>query len=564
MLPNYYIPKEGMKRFLFLLFLVIIHTFPLWNYTERLAGGLGDPLAHAAIGDFFCGNIIQGDWYTDKFQAPHGVDISGNYDSPFPFIATCAFTSLGSVFQFHLFTFLQLLLIVTSSFLVARHFLKDNVLQVAYVLFAWWTGFYIAKSHDHMTLLSQIWGAQFVLYALLSVNFSSARSVLINSFLLGLSFIGTFQNIPGLFVLTVGLALFRIFQNPHDFKKIVVIRNIFFGLTLSLGLFVLAWYPMIQFHLAHTTPLLNPQNFRYSFSLKWTDLVTPYGSHIFSSYFKPTYLGSESTNTLDIVIVLALVGFAVTKKFWQNRLTTALVAIAAVYLTLALGPAFGFNEFIFRQFPFYLTRVPSRMALFFYLCLLLVTFIHFDLLQNLKFKKYLGFVLIAYIFIAGPVLNNMYFFPTVVINSFIPKKGLAEFKELSDKNIVVNIPSSWAGDQSQNFLQLYHNKKITSGYLAYTAYTLELFQKAIKSPLLGHTGCKGQPLEFTRTAFHSDFTQLKNYLIENNLTLFIFNKSSLFRDASCKDLADWSLLLARQPWMTIVDENDAFVLTRIK
>ena len=564
MLANCYIPNLGMKSFLLLLTLVIIHTFPLWNYTERLAGGLGDPLAHAAIGDWFCGNIVQGEWYTNKFQAPHGVDISGNYDSPFPFIATCAFTTLGSVFQFHLFTILQVLLIVISSFLVARHFLKDKILQIAYVLFVWWTGFYIAKSHDHMTLLSQIWGAQFVVFAIMAANFKSLKSVLLNSFLLGLSFIGTFQNIPGLFVLTIGLALYRIFENPRQFKSVAVIGHISLGLALSLTIFILAWYPMIQFHLAHPNPLLNPQNFRILFSLKFSDLFTPFSTHIFSSYFKPTYLGSESTNTLDIVIVAAFLGFAATKKFWQSRLTLCLVAIATVYLYLALGPAFGLNEFIFKQFPFYLTRVPARFALFFYLCLLLIAFIHFDFLKNIMFKKYLGFFLIAYIFVAGPVLNNLYFFPTVVINSFIPKKGLAEFKQLSDKNIVVNIPSSWAGDQSQNFLQLYHNKKITSGYLAYTTYTEELYQKAMQSPLLGYTGCKGQALEFTRTAFHTDFAQVKNYLVENNLTLFIFNKSTLFRDPSCKDLADWSLLLARQPWMTIVDENDAFVMTRIK
>ncbi len=553
-----------MKRFLLLLLLVFIHTFPLWNYTERLAGGLGDPLAHAAIGDWFCGNIVKGNWYTDQFQAPYGVNISGNYDSPFPFIVTCALSSLGSVFQFHLFTLLQVLLIVVSGFLVARFFLKDKILQLAYVLFIWWTGFYVAKSHDHMTLLSQIWGAQFIIFSILSVEFKKWKSVLANSFLLGLSFIGTFQNIPGLFVLTLGLAVFRIFQDPGEFKKLPVLRNTILGLSLALGIFVMAWYPMIHFHLANPVPLLNPQNFRFAFSLKWADLITPFGTHLFSSYFNPKYLGSESTNTLDAIIVLSLIAFAGTKNFWKNRFTTTVLGIALIYLALALGPGFGFNQYIFQQFPFYLTRVPARFAFFFYLCILLITFIHYDLLTNLKIKKYLGYGLILYIFVAGPVLNNLYFFPTVSINAFIPKKGLAEFKSISDKNIVVTIPSSWAGDQSQNFLQLYHRKKITSGYLAYTTYNLELYQKVAQNPVLGFTGCKGQPLEFSKNAVNSDFTQIQNFLIANNLTLFIFNKSTLFRDPSCKDLADWSLQLARQPWMAIVDENDAFVMTKIK
>src|SRR5437868_2634869 len=108
---------------LILLILGLVHTFPLWNLRENVAGGYGDPLSHATIGSWYCGNVLTGNFHSDQFMAPASTDLSGTYDSPFPFALTCPFVNSGSLFQFHLFTLLQILLIIFSAWLVATRFL---------------------------------------------------------------------------------------------------------------------------------------------------------------------------------------------------------------------------------------------------------------------------------------------------------------------------------------------------------------------------------------------------------------------------------------------------------
>lgn len=551
-----------MKQFLILLLLVFLHTLPLWNYTENLAGGLGDPLAHAAIGDWFCNNIVSDKPHTDTYQAPYGVDLSGNYDSPFPFIATCAFIDFGPIFQFHLFTILQLILIIISSLLVARHFIKDKILQFAYVLFVWWTSYYICKAHEHMTLLSQIWGTQFVFYSILSLNLKSIKSILVNCVLLALSFIGTFQNIPGLFILTIGLCIYKGINNNKDLKSFRTISYLIIGLILSLTIFIVAWYPMIDFYL-HNEILLRPDSLRKFYSLNLIDLIMPYKDNYISLLFDSKFQNSEKTNSLDFFIMFAFLISIFSKKFWKQSLNIVLIIVGSLYLFLAFGPELKINSYLYQYFPFKLTRTPSRLAIEFYFCILLITFLYFDQLQSIKIKKYLNYSLLVWIFINGPLMNQMFVFPTTSISKFIPANGLEEFKKMPDDQIVAHIPSAWAGDQSQNFLQLYHQKKITSAYLAYPAYTKELYLKSIQSPFLGYTGCKNQPLEFMLNPTLSDFDLLKTYLVENKITLFIFNKNLLFNEPSCKEIADWSLVFLKQPWIKIIEENDAFVLARI-
>ena len=100
-----------MKAAAILFFLVILHTFTLWKPTEFLAGNFGDPMAHAAIGSWYCKDLGYSTVKKDLYQAPFGVDLSGNYDSPFPFVVACGL-STSSLWQFHVFTFLQVLLVV--------------------------------------------------------------------------------------------------------------------------------------------------------------------------------------------------------------------------------------------------------------------------------------------------------------------------------------------------------------------------------------------------------------------------------------------------------------------
>jgi len=562
-----------MKQLSVVILLALLHTLPLWNLNENLAGGYGDPFTHATIGDWYCNNVLTGNFHYSGYLSPYGVDVSGSYDSPFPFILTCPAVAAGPLFQFHLFTLLQILLIVYSAWLVAKQFLKSNGLQFCYIFFVWWCGFYISRSHQHETLLSQIWGLQFVFYAIATLIPRNTKSVLISSLLIALALTGTFHNIATLLFIAVILTLFKLWQMRNDLAFGKTYLNLFLGLLLSTLIFGGLWWPMIAFTLKNGTIDVSLQ--RQLFNLDLLSPLVPFESNLIYKWLQMnSVLSYERYNSFDPVI-LAVVIFSLFKRdFWREKLRLIIFTLGMFYFVLSLGPelrikneiisALSFNAEFLNYFPFKVSRTPARFAAVTNLSFILLAFLFLDQHLTNRYKKHIAYFLLLWIFVTGPIMNQMLLFPTINFRSVIPTKGLESLKNLPADSIVVSIPSAWAQDPTENFNRLFHQKSISSAYLSYTAYNKTLREQFVMDPFLGRMGCEDEVTAFHSTPLLGSFDALRAHLKERRLHGLVINKLILLSRPECQNLKNWTVELLKNPWVKVTQENSNFVTAEIQ
>lgn len=566
-------PRNKSVYLLLVLFIVgFLHTIPLWNVRENLAAGYGDPLGHAAIAGWYCSNVLTGNYHSNQYMAPYGVDLSGTYDSPFPFILTCPFMEAGPLFQFHIFTLLQILLIVLSAWLVATRFLKGTLLQTAYVLFVWWCGFYVVRSHQHVTLLSMIWGTQFIFYAVMNLKPRHLGNVLGAATLLGLSYTGTFQNIPGLFLLTVALITYKFWLERENLLQKKSLLNLSLGLVLASVLFFAFWWPMITFTLKYGTVAVESQRQFYNLDLLSAFLPADTSS-LYNWFPSLPRLQMERENSIDLLVLALVLISLFSKEFWKDSFRVLILILALIYYVLALGPELrigndvtsylDFNVEIFKHFPFTVTRTPGRLALITSLSFVLLSFLYLDQIKESRWKKLLAGGLIIWIVVMGPALNNMWFFPTLNYKTILPENGLTQLRNMPPETLVVQIPSAWAQDPSPNFLQLFHGKNITSAYLAYTTYNKALLEKFLPDPFLGKMGCDGEATAFGPNPLITNADQLRMHMLSRNMRAVIINKQILVGNPGCKNLLDWVKEFVKLPWVRPLEENNLFIVAEI-
>ncbi len=561
-------PNKSLVVLFVVLLAGFIHTFPLWNWKENVAGGYGDPLSHATIAQWYCGHVLNGNFHSDRFLAPFGADMSGTYDSPFPFALTCAFNSAGTILQFHLFTLFQIWLILIGAWLVATIIIKDPLRQLAYILFVWWCGFYVARTHQHMTLLSSIWGIQFVLYAVLNLDIERFKTVLVGSVLLGLSFVGTFHNIPLLSVFTLVLGGYKLWEQRRKLHR----KTLFYliaGFAVSLGIFIIFWWPMIAYTLKNGSVLVDSDRRAYNL-----DLLSPFipfdASLLYQWWADLPKLSFERQNYFDPLIIIVFIFSLGKRQFWREPFRVLLLLVALFYFIISLGPELRFNDDVlayldfntelFRSFPFRITRTPARLALVSNMCLIFSVFLFLEKAKEGGWKKYFSYFLVAWAIFTGPVLNQMWFFPTLKYLEVFSMEALGQVRNMSEETIVVQIPTAWAQDPSQNFQQIFHDKKITSGYLAYTNYNQEVRENFAKEPFLGRLGCDGEWTAFAPTPLMSNPEMLQAYMRMHRYEVIIVNKLILLRNPACGKLTSWLKDLVKQPWVKVLSENNAYIV----
>ncbi|MBC7370690.1 MAG: hypothetical protein H7326_03940 [Bdellovibrionaceae bacterium] len=556
-----------MKQLALVFLLAILHTLPLWNWDHNLAGGAGDPFAHAAIGEWYCKNVVLGNFKSDIFMAPFGTDLSGSYDSPFPFILTCPFYAAGPIFQFHLFTFIQIAMILLSAFLVARTFFKHKGLQLCYILFVWWCGFYVVRSHQHITLLSVIWGFQLVLYALWTFNPGSWRRVAVPGALIGLALTGTFYNIASLFFISLILIFVRLWQTRKDFiwKSLLYIPG---GVLSFLVVFLPLWGPLIYFTLWNGAPDVIPQRAFYNL-----DLLSPFipfdGNWLSQFFGGDLRIGFERYNPFEPIMLILAIFWACHKKFWKDGWKATIFILSIFYFILALGPELrfnndayfdlNFNKLVLDFFPFRLSRTPARFAAITNLSFVFLGFMFLDQISRETWKNWIAVGLLGWIVLTGPGLNNMWQFPTLEYPSLFARQGLASLKALPDDSVVISIPSAWAQDPTQNFNRLFHRKNISSAYLSYPAYNQKTIALTVPDPFLGKLGCAGEITAYKKNDLMSNPAELQKHLKERKFRGFMINKQILSGQANCAELTQWVLWFVKLPWIRVTEENANFV-----
>lgn len=557
-----------MRALTCLTFLVLLHTSTLWSPSERLAGSMGDTLAHASLPQWFCRNVVMGDLHLDRFLAPWGADAATNYDSPFPLILTCPLVELGGPVQFHFFVFLQICLIVIGAWSVARQIFPANeVWQVAYVLFVWFTGFYFAQSLEHFTLFSGIWGFQFVLWSALTANPRSRANMSVRGLFIGLVFAGTFHNLAMLAIPVLALGAWAVYRQWP--MRNVEALNLLISAAIAFIVIGVLFAPAIHAYI--TQDLVSTSGVRGLYSADLIGLFIPsITSRLYYWAFEvvkvPFSLIThfERINSMDILVWIPLFASLGIRKFWRQSSYRILAGLAVLFFFLSLGPVVEFQEtalfanplnWLLNVFPLSLSRTPGRLLL---VTVLALTFIAFcasrDLWARKKWFNGLGLGVIFWALLTGPGLNDTPFVRTTEIDAFLPRNALNIIRDSTLGKIVGHIPAAPIADASQNFLQLYHGKPITAGYLAYTAYTGKKFDW----PLEGLNPCSS-----TLPIVPATPELIRNSLIGFGIRHLIVNRD-LIMDPTCESVVNWTNSLAGVPWIHKIGENAIYSIFEIR
>ena len=130
--------------------------------------------------------------------------------------------------------------------------------------------------------------------------------------------------------------------------------------------------------------------------------------------------------------------------------------------------------------------------------------------------------------------------------------------------IVVNVPTFFSGDPSQNFLQLFHERPITAGYLSYLSYTPKNLSRMAADPLLSQMNCPGHYFAFQGTGLLGDERALREHLLANHFKYFIVNKLALVQDLRCAPLEEWARKLTTYSWVRVVQESRLYFVLEIR
>jgi hypothetical protein len=464
---------------------------------------------------------------------------------------------------------LEIFLVLLSAFLVGRVMKLSEPWLLAYVLFVWWTGFYAARINHHFTLLPSIWGFQFILWAGLTIRWRELHSVLLRAFIMGLVFAGTFHNTAMLSLPLLAILTLRLWQDRAQQKSLAWVKTLGLATVIFLGTFVFFFAPAIISYFQSGQPHSVVERTHFSLALLHA--------------FLPLWAGGmalpiEATNPLDLVILGIVLVSLLHKKFWQEPLRRVLILLAAFCFVWSLGPELRmgsslpgegslenyFFTLLERIPPLSVSRAPGR---FMVVTALSFIYLAFDYLRLFWMERAGNFkvalALIAWILVTGPVLTHEIFVPTWDYKSNIPQKAVEVIRASSVKTIVAHIPTAMAADPLQNFFQLFHQKRISAGYLAYTAYTSETMKTLLEDPFLSHTNCFGDALVFKRTSFLENFEVLHEHLKKTHIGFLVLNKNIL-NDAACSDLVNWLRELVKQPWVQVLDETPVLLVFDVR
>jgi hypothetical protein len=208
--------------------------------------------------------------------------------------------------------------------------------------------------------------------------------------------------------------------------------------------------------------------------------------------------------------------------------------------------------------PLSFSRTPARFAAVANMALI---FLAFAPLKN-RTDKIVPAVILAAAVILGPLMNRMWQLPYVEYRPVFPMKAFETIKQASD-GIVVNIPNALSSDPTQNFGQIFHEKPITAGYLAYTALTEENVRFIRGDAMLNQMGCDQEAFAFRAEPPLTDSEALRAHMAANQFKFIIANKMIL-SDPRCEKLLNWLKGLTQLPWLRLIEENEKFAVFAIQ
>lgn len=495
------------KLFLFILLFLAFYLSPLLH-PQNFPAGPGDIYYYLWQADWFCPSLLQNNFFTDSVFFPHGVNLSGGYLSPLAYTLTCPFYHFGSQFILKLIFVLQISTLLLANTWVARRHLKNSWLQLSYIFLYSFSGFYLARIHQHIDLISTIWATAITYSLATSFNPQKLTHFITLALALAISFTSAWQNMPNLTPLVLILILPKLSRHLSTSPKFsTFIRHIFLSALAFAAIFLPLSWPMIQFNL--TAPPIAPHNPSLSFSTTIANYLIPY--HHLTSIFAPlikniaqSHFYLETINPIDLVI-LALAAFFILRQIRHKsfRLIHPTFILIMVYLLLSLGstftitgePLFSLPYFKFLSSipPFSFTRTPGRYGIVVVFLITLSTLKYLD--THLKsfapsIRSKLPILLAIYSLLITTVFSQNLTLPTHQLTRIFPLKQLQQIQNDSDTFTLLLLPLMIGIDQSQSFIQHYTQKPLQNGYISHAIQTHQTLKTLSTDPILNQLECQ--------------------------------------------------------------------------
>ena len=215
--------REHKRSLVILTLFLLFYTLPLFRYQTNMASYPGDPFTHAANLGWFCDHFFQGSHHIDYLFAPTGVNGAATYEHPLLSTISCLVKPMGIVAQYNFLTIIQITLIIFVSYWVSGKYIKNEWLKLSFVFIYGLGTFFIAKSHQHINLLSLIWSFPLIFTLFYRLDITSIKQIIVSFSALGIALSSTWINLPILFPLEAILlsrALY-IAKPKKNYKKLI-------------------------------------------------------------------------------------------------------------------------------------------------------------------------------------------------------------------------------------------------------------------------------------------------------------------------------------------------------
>lgn len=585
------------NKFRIVLFFIVICSLayylnPLTKPNNIIGSLPGDTYYYAYETKWFCSNYFKNDLINNDLFAPIGVDMSPGYHMPFLLTVGCVLYSRGPVAMFNFIEIIQVLLILFSSILVAFRFIKNNYIRIFFIFIYSFTTFYLARIYGHTDVLSTIWGASLCFYFFYDINLNSLKKVITAFLFLVIAFVSCWQNIPNLFFLVVVFMLISIWKYRKN--NLVIGKNILIALFISVPIFLIFTYPMLSSFLKNkknNKDLIN--TYIYVYNADALSYLVPLKSGLFKKFTDILYKRISASrpggyfelyNSIDFLVVIIFV-FSIFnyKKGGLNK--NLILFLIFTYYLLSLGPRLTVAGETVIQLPYYkilakyppysLTRTPARLGIVTTFLVTIFSLTNLDLIVRKNKNLIIKIALIVFCFYG--ILNTTYYSQNLKFLSFdfskvFPWFGLNTIKQDEIESYVLNIPLATKGDDaSQNFMQLYHQKKIITGLVSYAAQTDDLFNYIADDPVLSHLGCQNDRFIFSekdakgdlKNILYNDYFFSKS-LVDKRIKYIIVNKDILKNDY-CDDVRQYfEKFIYRNPLLKLIEESDSYTIFEIE
>lgn len=546
------VPTIQVVGFTVFVISVVYYLSPLFDYTHNLVGTGADIYSHTWYLDWFCRNYYRLNFITSELFTPYGVNFAKGYDMPAIATLTCPWTKLHPVAGMNALAIVQLSLVWISSWLVAQKYLKHKSIQVAFMFLYGFLPFVMLRMRSHYNLISTVWGASFILYAFHRLDLQDKKKVMWASSIAAFTLASSWQNWANLTPLIAIFTIQNIWNNRSKLRR--VLSNLFLGGIVGTIIALPFVAPMIIASLGSTLSTQKASLVAFAgistFIMPWKN---SFWYPVVTTVISDTNLLEEQIVGMDPLIMLSGVCISLYTFIKYRRVSQKVIVLS--FMLYAIAPfgqmlnigtkkyLIGYMSWLYSLPPLMLTRVPSRVVIVWALLFLIYTLREIDTIAY-KLSKTKQLIILGglatYAVIATTIGSNNIQIRYTAYNQIFPISELDQMSSDSETSVALNLPLK--NDPSQNFMQLFHKKKLVTGYISYAMQETETNTYINSSPLIRLLNCDlGSQLTNTLPwNSNNSFEPVFNQFIRNSSVDYIIVNRNLYRnDASCQMFYKW-------------------------